>query len=101
MANKVAKAHVRVMQNSHYIKQAIVAVYAVVTALVPIVTVVKLQTVAQQAQEANETAHKTKEKLEVMTDPTYGEIIGNAVGATIDGMIDAYNWLKNVTAHSQ
>ena len=100
IVNEVAKAQVRVMQSRHYIKQAIVAVSAIYLFLVPVISAVQIQNVAQLAQEANETAHETREKFEDMPDPTYGQIIGNAVGATIDGMIGAYNWFKNVTMHS-
>ena len=101
IVNEVAKAQVRVMQSRHYIKQAIVAVYAIIMFLVPIISALQIQNVAQVAQEANETAHETKERLDNMSDPTYGEMIGTVVGATIDGVIGAYYWFKNATMHSQ
>jgi hypothetical protein len=97
MANKAAKKSVRVMQSNHYIKQAAIAVYTLFMAIM----IAQLQKVAQVAQEANKTAHNNQKRLENLMDPTYGEIIGTAVGATIDGMIGAYYWLKNSTMHTQ
>ena len=95
IANEIAKVQVRVMQSRHYIKQTIVAIIAIQLFLTPIFTAFYAWNSAQEAQEAKKVAHEMKQRLDDMPDPTYGDMIGTVVGATINGAVGACYWLIN------